>query len=179
MPVTFLGNLGPKAKEAIPTLRKALQALDQMGARRWSSDIELLAAIKEALPKIDPNWESVPVADSSSTPPLEEPNTSSFGPPKRTHLKEDNMAARDVPLGFREGVDRLSQRLKERNELTGNFSDYRVIIPPNYKGDETEYEIGFLHPGVTFYVFRTIDGGQTWSPLPPTNPYLIKISNEK
>ena len=86
---------------------------------------------------------------------------------------------RDVPLGFREGIDRLSQRLKERDELTGNFSDYRVIIPPNYKGDETEYEIGFLRPGVTFYVFRTIDGGQTWSPLPPTNPYLIKISNRE
>ena len=88
------------------------------------------------------------------------------------------MATRDVPPGLRDGVNTLSQRLKERHESAGNFSDYRVIIPPNYKGDETEYEIGFLHPRGTFYVFRTVDGGETWSPLPPTNRYLIRIGEQ-
>ena len=85
---------------------------------------------------------------------------------------------RDVPPGLRDGINRLSQGLQERNDLTGNFNDYELIVPPNYKGDETKYEIGFLHPGTRLYVFRTDDGGQTWSPFPPTNPYLKKIGHD-
>ena len=160
----FLGNLGPKAKKAIPDLKKTLRELEQMGERRWSSDDELLASIKEGLPKIDQNWESVPVAKPRPTLP----------PPQGY-----NRFAHDVPPGLREGINRLAHGLQERNDLTGNFSDYQLIVPPDYKGDETKYEIGFLHPGGTFYVFRTVDGGQTWSPLPPTNPYLIKIGNDE
>ena len=58
----FLGSLGARAREAIPALSKAAAALENMGSRRWKSDNELLAAIKEALQKIDPN------AASTTTP---------------------------------------------------------------------------------------------------------------
>jgi hypothetical protein len=174
----FLGNLGTKAKEAVPDLKMTLRELELMGARRWSSDIDLLAAIKEGLPKIDPNWESVAVAKPSETRAPEEPNPSSSESLKPTSPRGDNRLAHDVPPGLREGIDRLSQGLQARNDLAGSFSDYRLIVPPNYKGDETTYEIGFLRPGGTFYVFRTVDGGQTWSPLPATNPYLINVRND-
>ncbi len=92
--------------------------------------------------------------------------------------KEGNTAEYDVPSGLKEGVNKLSQRLKSSNELLGKFDDYKIIIPPDYKGDETQYEIGFLNPGGALYVFRTTDGGKMWYPFPPTNPYLKKIDEQ-
>ena len=175
-----LGEIGPAAVEAVPILKGTLQSLERTGAiQRDSGHREIYDAIKEALPKIDPHWESVPAAAVSSTPLPTEPNASSSGPTKPMPPREDGMAARNVPPGFREAVNNLLQRLREQHDLSGNFADYRLIIPPNYKGNETRYEIALDRPGFNFYVFRTVDGGQTWSPFPPTNPYLIKILNDR
>jgi hypothetical protein len=54
---------------------------------------------------------------------------------------------------------------------------YRVIVLPSYSGDESQYEIG-LRSNSAYYVFRTLDGGQTWAPSPPTNPYLVGNSGK-
>ena len=35
-----------------------------------------------------------------------------------------------------------------------------------------------LDSGSNFYVFRTVDGGQTWSLAPPTDPYLKKVAKQ-
>ncbi len=89
--------------------------------------------------------------------------------------RQHNTPSYHGPAGLREGVNQLLQRLEENHELAGNFSDYRIRIPPGYTGHETEYEIGFLGPDGTLYVFRTADGGQTWAQLPPTKPVPQEI----
>ena len=129
--------------------------------------------------KIGDGEASVPGPSSGIMPPSEEPTASPSGPLRRTPPSEYNTATCNAPPGLREGIDRLLQHVKDNNDLAGNFNDYRVIVPPNYTGNETQYEVGLRRPGSTFYVFHTNDGGQTWSPLPPTNPYLIKMSNRE
>lgn len=128
--------------------------------------------------KVEPNAASASAPSNRARPSREGAGTFSPAPLKPTRPGGENTASYDAPPGLREGVDRLLQRLKENHESTGNFSDYRVIIPPEYTGDETEYEIGFLRPGGTLYIFCTGDAGQTWFPLPATNPYLAKIAEE-
>jgi hypothetical protein len=112
-----------------------------------------------------------PGATTSVAGPTTHPSDPVQPTPPGTHIP----TTPKMPAGLQEGINRLSQRLRAHNELEGNFADYKVKVP-KYKGDETEYEIGFLLPNSRFYAFRTVDGGQTWSPGPPTNPYLIRIA---
>ena len=105
------------------------------------------------------------------------PGTPLF-PPTKTSPILGNLPAYDAPPGLRDGIDRLLRDLTQRRQLAGNVRDYKVLVPPEYQGDETKYEIGFLRPHSRFYAFRTEDGGQTWSRQPPTNPYLKKIADD-
>ncbi len=185
-----LGEIGSAAKEAIPALRDPLRISRPRVGGAYLDD--LLTAAREALAKIgdtaatpiSPNGttqipEGLATAPPSpatpQTPPRAEPGTSLFGPMKPTAPRQRNTPSYHAPQGLREGVDRLLQRLEENHELTGNFGAYRVTIPPEYTGDETEYEIGLLRPGSRFYAFHTVDGGQTWFRRPPTNPYLKAV----
>ncbi len=117
-----LGEIGPAAIEAVPILKNTLLYLERTGAiHRDSGNQDLYDAIKEALPKIDPNWESVSASSSdATTPPIEEPSTgfsrsrvsrqleapkppeepsvSLSEPTKPTPPKEDNTAAEESAI---------------------------------------------------------------------------------
>ena len=160
---------------AIPALRNPLQELRPEYGGVYEND--LLNAVREAIAKIGGSDASVPARSRGTLRMPEEGNTPSPEPTKPTPPRADNVAAFNAPPGLRDGVNRLLQRLKENNELVGDVTNYKVIIPPDYNGNETEYEIGFLNPSPRFYVYRTFDGGQTWAPHLPTNPYLIRIRN--
>jgi prepilin-type processing-associated H-X9-DG protein len=114
-------------------------------------------------------------ARKAAAPPSPEhpgPSSPTAGP---ATANEDAVPAYEAPAGFREGIDRLLQRVKQLHELAGDLSDYKVVVPPAYSGDETDYEIGLLHAGFDFYAYRTRDGGRTWSRRSPMNPYLNVI----
>ncbi len=174
-----LGEIGPAAIETVPVLKNTLRSLERGGAKdRDSNYREIYDAVKEALTKIDPNWALAPAANAGATSSWEELKTSSSQPMKPPPPGRRNRASYQAPQGLREGVDRLLRRLEDNHELVGDFGDYTVQLPPAYTGSETEYEIGLLRSGSNFYVFRTVDGGQTWSLAPPTDPYLKKVAKQ-
>jgi hypothetical protein len=99
------------------------------------------------------------------------PSTQPFTP------QDDSLPRYVAPAGLRTGIDRLLRRCQQNNDLPGNLSDYRVVVPPSYSGNENQYEIG-LRSNSAYYVFHTFDGGQTWAPGPPTNRYLAGNSGK-
>ena len=82
-----------------------------------------------------------------------------------------------VQISLEENVRRLSQYLKNTNELEGNFDDYQFIPPRKFGNSESEYELGFVGPRC-FYVFHSSDNGRTWAPQPPLDPYFIKLAQD-
>ncbi len=78
-------------------------------------------------------------------------------------------------MSLEENVKRLSEYLRANNQLSGNFEDYQLVIPPG--STEKECEVAYIGSSA-FYVFHSSDWGKTWNPQPGTNPYLQNLARE-
>ena len=90
----------------------------------------------------------------------------------------------DTNLSLEENIVKLSRYLKDNNQLSGNFNDYRLVKTPTTIRDANktnlgnqDYEIAFVSPS-SFYVFHSSNGGVTWEPMPPRDPFLLRFYEE-
>ncbi|MFA6428400.1 MAG: tetratricopeptide repeat protein [Candidatus Buchananbacteria bacterium] len=85
---------------------------------------------------------------------------------KSLHSWEETKAIRQSSITLEESAKNLSLYVRQNNLLEGNFSDYRLIMPPASIWTDSKCEIlwnrsAFVGPKL-LYIFRTSDGGTTW-----------------
>jgi len=96
-------------------------------------------------------------------------------------------------LSLDANIKRFADYLRQNNQIAGYvqqngqvtpFSDYTLVMPPAAKADASKVNIGNQSYDVAFvgshslFTFHSADGGLTWMPLPPTDPYIRKLSED-
>lgn len=88
---------------------------------------------------------------------------------------EDNRNLLKNAISAEENIRRLFKYVQENYQL-GDLNHYQMMLPPRMILKEHR-EIALFDDNA-FYVFHSFDNGRTWAPLPPTEPFLIKLRDD-
>jgi len=113
-----------------------------------------------------------------------EKNSKPSTPQPKPRISYSAQQGTSPDLSLEENIARLSSYLEQNNQLSGNFRNYVLVKTPTVIRDANKtnirnqtYEIAFVAHG-SVYVFHSSNGGITWGPMPPRDPFLLKFCEE-